>query len=97
MRSTGEVLGLSKSYGEAFFKAQEGAQSKLPLEGTVLISVNNKDKAEVAEVAKSLAEDGFKIVATKGNYDVITAAGIPVTKVNKLSEGRPNIADMITN
>ena len=97
MRSTGEVLGLSSSYGEAFFKAQEGAQSKLPLEGTVLISVNNKDKAEVVEVAKSLSEDGFKIVATKGNYDLIAAAGIPVTKVNKLSEGRPNIADMITN
>ena len=97
MRSTGEVLGLSKSYGEAFFKAQEGAQSKLPLEGTVLISVNNKDKAEVVEVAKSLAEDGFKIVATGGNHDLISAAGIPVTKVNKLSEGRPNIADMITN
>ena len=97
MRSTGEVLGLSHSYGEAFFKAQEGAQSKLPLEGTVLISVNNKDKDEVVEVAKSLSEDGFKIVATGGNHDLIAAAGIPVTKVNKLSEGRPNVADMITN
>ncbi|MCQ2080526.1 MAG: carbamoyl-phosphate synthase large subunit [Lachnospiraceae bacterium] len=97
MRSTGEVLGMSKSYGEAFFKAQEGAQSKLPLEGTVLISVNNKDKEEIIPVAKSLAEDGFKIVATAGNYDTLTAAGIEAVKVNKMYEGRPNIADMITN
>ncbi len=75
MRSTGEVLGLSRSYGEAFFKAQEAVQSKLPLAGTVLISVNKKDKDEVVEVAKSLAEDGFKIVATEGTYNLITAAG----------------------
>ncbi len=97
MRSTGEVLGLSASYGEAFYKAQEACQSKLPTEGTVLISVNRKDKAEVVEVAKMLAEDGFKLVATSGNYDVISAAGVPVTKVKKLYEGRPNVADMITN
>ena len=97
MRSTGEVLGLSSSYGEAFFKAQEGVQSKLPLEGTVLISVNDKDKGEVAEVAKILADDGFKLVATGRTCDLIAAAGIPVTKVKKLQEGRPNIADMITN
>ena len=97
MRSTGEVLGMSKSYGEAFYKAQEGVGSKLPLEGTVLISVNRKDKAEVVEVAKSLADDGFKILATGGTYDVITAAGIPAEKVNKLQEGRPNVNDLITN
>ena len=97
MRSTGEVLGLSRSYGEAFFKAQEAVQSKLPFEGTVLISVNKKDKDEVVEVAKSLAEDGFKIVATQGTYNLITAAGVPATKANKLYEGRPNVLDMITN
>ncbi len=97
MRSTGEVLGLSRSYGEAFFKAQEAVQSKLPLEGTVLISVNKKDKNEVVEVARSLAEDGFQIVATEGTYNLITAAGIPATKAKKLYEGRPNVADMITN
>lgn len=97
MRSTGEVLGLSRSYGEAFFKAQEAVQSKLPLEGTVLISVNKKDKDEVVEVAKSLAEDGFKIVATAGTYNLITAAGVPATKAKKLYEGRPNVGDMITN
>ena len=97
MRSTGEVLGLSSSYGEAFFKAQEACQSTLPLEGTVLISVNDKDKGEVVEVAKGFAADGFKLVATGRTCDLIASAGIPVTKVNKLCEGRPNIADMITN
>ena len=97
MRSTGEVLGMSKSYGEAFYKAQEGVGSKLPLSGTVLISVNRKDKAEVVEVAGSLAHDGFKILATGGTCDIIAAAGIPVEKVKKLSEGRPNVNDLITN
>ena len=97
MRSTGEVLGLSRSYGEAFFKAQEAVQSKLPLEGKVLISVNKKDKDEVVEVARSLAEDGFAIVATEGTCNLITAAGVPATKAKKLYEGRPNVGDMITN
>jgi carbamoyl-phosphate synthase large subunit len=97
MRSTGEVLGLSKSYGEAFFKAQEAIQSKLPLEGTALISVNGKDKEEVVDVAKSLESDGFKILATGGTYDVLTAAGVHAECVKKLYEGRPNINDMITN
>ncbi|MBQ4284332.1 MAG: ATP-grasp domain-containing protein, partial [Lachnospira sp.] len=97
MRSTGEVLGLSSSYGEAFYKAQEATQSKLPLEGTVLFSVNRKDRAELAEVAKSFHESGFNILATSGNHAVLEAAGIPATKVNKLSDGRPNILDMITN
>ncbi len=97
MRSTGEVLGLSRSYGEAFYKAQEAVQSKLPLEGTVLISVNKKDKDEAVEVARSLSEDGFRIVATEGTYNLITAAGIPAVKAKKLYEGRPNVLDMITN
>ncbi len=97
MRSTGEVLGLSPSYGEAFYKAQEGAQSKLPLEGTVLMSVNDRDKDELVEVAQILNEEGFQILATSGTYNMLTAAGIPATKVNKLSEGRPNVGDIITN
>ena len=98
MRSTGEVLGLSASYGEAFYKAQEATQSKLPLAGTVLISVNKKDKDEVAEVAKMFHENGFKIVATGGTCDLITASGIPAQKIPKLSEGhRPNTLDLITN
>ncbi|MCR5703772.1 MAG: carbamoyl-phosphate synthase large subunit [Eubacterium sp.] len=97
MRSTGEVLGLAKSYGEAFVKAQEGIQSKLPMEGTVLISVNKKDKAEIVSVAKSFHEDGFKILATGGTCDLITEAGIPAEKIKKLYEGRPNVLDAITN
>ena len=97
MRSTGEVLGLSSSYGEAFYKAQEATQSKLPLKGTVLISVNRKDKAEVAEVAKMFAEDGFKLLATGNTYEIIREAGIKAEKVKKLYEGRPNILDLITN
>ena len=97
MRSTGEVLGLSTYYGEAFYKAQEATQTTLPLEGTVLISVNRKDKEEVVEVAKLLESDGFKILATEGTYKELTKAGVHATEVKKLSEGRPNIADMITN
>jgi len=97
MRSTGEVLGLSDSYGEAFYKAQEATQSKLPLEGTVLFSVNRKDKAEVVDVAKAFADNGFRIVATDNTCKLINEAGIPADRVKKLSEGRPNILDMITN
>lgn len=97
MRSTGEVLGLSASYGEAFYKAQEATQTKLPLTGTVLISVSRKDKPEVVEIARSFAEDGFKIVATGTTYDLIRENGIEAEKVKKLYEGRPNILDLITN
>jgi len=97
MRSTGEVLGMSRSAGEAFYKAQEGVGSKLPLEGTVLISVNRKDKEEVVDVARSFHEDGFKIMATSGNWKVLTEAGIPAERVKKLHEGRPNVNDLITN
>lgn len=97
MRSTGEVLGLSHSYGEAYFKAQEGIQSKLPTEGTVLISVKDKDKKEVIEVAKSLEGDGFKILATEGTYNYLTDAGVKAEKVKKLLEGRPNVQDLILN
>ena len=97
MRSTGEVLGLARSYGEAFVKSQEGVGSPLPMEGTVLISVNRKDKAEVCEVAKIFADCGFNIVATGTTCDLINEAGIKAEKVKKLYEGRPNVADMITN
>ena len=97
MRSTGEVLGLSSSYGEAFYKAQEATQSKLPLEGTVLISVNRKDKDDVVQVAKSLYEDGFTIVATTNTCKLINESGIPAQRVKKLSEGRPNVSDLIAN
>ena len=97
MRSTGEVLGMSSSAGGAYFKAEEAAKMELPLSGTVLISVNRKEKDEVAAVAKLLHENNFKILATSGTYDVITAAGIPAEKILKLYEGRPNIVDAITN
>ncbi len=97
MRSTGEVLGLSVSCGEAFYKAQEGVGSKLPLEGTVLISVNNKDKPEVAELAEKFHQAGFRIIATGNTCDLITKAGVPAEKAKKLDEGRPNILDLITN
>ena len=97
MRSTGEVLGLSTSYGEAFYKAQEAVQSRLPLEGTVLISVNDRDKDEVIDVAKTFANDGFNIVATGGTYNLLTSENIKAEKVKKMKEGRPNIYDLITN
>ncbi len=97
MRSTGEVLGLSRNYGEAFLKSYEGVQSTLPTAGTVLISVSNKDKPEAALVARDFHEAGFKIMATGMTAMMIAALGIPVEKVNKLMEGRPNILDAITN
>jgi len=97
MRSTGEVLGLSHFYGEAFFKAQEATQTQLPLTGRVLISVSDKDKEEMLEVARDLLESGFRILATKGNQKILTDAGILSEFVYKLNEGRPNINDLITN
>ena len=97
MRSTGEVLGLSNGFGEAFYKAQEATQVRLPLEGTVLFSVNSASKAELPEVAKVFDECGFKLVATGRSYETIKATGIPVEKINKMQEGRPNIADAIMN
>ena len=97
MRSTGEVLGLSPSYGEAFVKAQEAIQSPLPSEGTVLISVNRKDRPEAVMLAKMFADAGFKLIATGNTQLAIQAAGIDCTRINKLHEGRPNIIDAITN
>jgi len=97
MRSTGEVLGLSTSYGEAFYKAQEAAQLKLPLEGTVLISVSDRDKPEVVEVAKEFAKAGFHIIASQNTCKLIREAGIPAKMVYKLTEGRPDMLDLITN
>ncbi|MDI9509361.1 MAG: carbamoyl-phosphate synthase large subunit [Bacillota bacterium] len=97
MRSTGEVLGLAQSFGEAFYKAQEATDLRLPLTGTVLISVNDRDKAEMVEVAKGFAENGFKILATGGSYEKIIQNNIPAEKIHKLGKGRPNILDAITN
>ena len=97
MRSTGEVLGMAPDFGTAFGKAQEATQTRLPLSGKVLISVNDRDKAELLEVAKGFIECGFSIVATKGSSDYINANGIPAQTVAKLGEGRPNVLDVITN
>ena len=97
MRSTGEVLGLSHFYGEAFFKAQEATQTQLPLSGRVLISVSDKDKEEMLEVARDLLASGFRILATKGTQKALTDAGILSEFVYKLGEARPDINDMIVN
>ena len=97
MRSTGEVLGLAETTGEAFFKAEEAASATLPLSGTALLSVNEQDKPEVAEVAGALHKAGFKLMATGKTWELINAAGIPAELVKKLYEGRPNILDHIPN
>ena len=97
MRSTGEVLGLSHFYGEAFYKAQEATQTSLPLSGRVLISVSDKDKEEMLEVARDLLTSGFRILATKGTQKILTDAGILSEFVYKLGEGRPDINDLIIN
>ena len=97
MRSTGEVLGISSDFGEAFYKAQEATQTKLPLSGSVLISINDRDKAELETVARGFHECGFEIYATSGTYAAMTELGIPAKKVSKIAEGRPNVLDVITN
>jgi len=97
MRSTGEVLGIASGFGEAFYKAQEAAKTILPQEGTVLISVNDRDKPEVVEVAKGLYECGLSLMATGKTHELIAEAGLPVKKIAKINEGRPNILDEMTN
>ncbi len=97
MRSTGEVLGISNSFGEAYYKAQEATQTRLPEEGTVLLSVCDRDKPELIEIAESFNELGFRIIATGKSYQMIKEAGIPCEKIFKIYEGRPNIADEIAN
>ena len=97
MRSTGEVLGMSTSVGEAIYKAQEATQTRLPSSGTVLLSVNDKDKIELIEVARGFYECGFALMGTGRTCDVMVAAGLPAEKVCKINEGRPNILDKITN
>ena len=97
MRSTGEVLSMSSNFGEAFFKAQEATQSRLPLEGTVLISIGDRDKPELLEIARGFNELGFKIIATGATCDMIRNDGIEAEKVCKIDEGRPNVLDVISN
>jgi len=97
MKSTGEVMGVGKTFGEAFVKSQMGAGVKLPKSGKVFLSVKNSDKPRAVQVARDLVALGFSIVATKGTAAAINAAGIPVTTVNKVVEGRPHIVDMVKN
>ncbi|MCL2117052.1 MAG: carbamoyl-phosphate synthase large subunit [Planctomycetaceae bacterium] len=97
MRSTGEVLGLSDSFGLAFYKALEGGKTILPLAGSVLISVSEKDRENSAEVAKQFERLGFKIFATKGTHAYLASRGVTAEVINKLQEGRPNIEDAIKN
>ena len=97
MKSTGEVMGVGDSFAEAFAKSQLGASEVLPTSGTVFISVREDDKPFVADMARDLIELGFDLVATSGTTKVIEAAGLPVRRVNKVTEGRPHIVDMIKN
>jgi carbamoyl-phosphate synthase large subunit len=95
MRSTGEVMGVGRTFGEAMLKSQLGAGSRLPTKGTVVISVKNGDKARAVGVARDLHALGFAIVATKGTAAAIVEGGVPVKIVNKVKDGRPHIADMV--
>jgi len=97
MRSTGEVLGLSDSFGLAFYKALEGSKSILPLKGSVLISIADRDKETLSEVAKRFEKLGFKLIATGGTHKYLTEFGIKSESIKKLHEGRPNIMDGIKN
>src|SRR5512140_4073 len=97
MKSTGEVMGVGESFGEAFVKSQLAAGVRLPKTGKAFISVRNSDKPRVVDVAKVLVDLGFTLAATRGTAAALAAAGLPVTPVNKVAEGRPHIVDMIKN
>jgi len=97
MKSTGEVMGIDKNFGLAFAKSQMAADNTLPISGTIFISVNDKDKPKIIQIAKKLADMGFKIVATNGTSKILTEHNIPCSKVFKVYEGRPNIVDLIIN
>jgi carbamoyl-phosphate synthase large subunit len=97
MRSTGEVMGVAESFGQAFAKAQLAADNRLPEKGTILLTVNAFDKAGITPIAKRFHEMGFNLVATEGTANHLEAAGIPVSRVFKVHEGRPHGIDMIVN
>ncbi len=97
MRSTGEVLGIAQTPGEAFFISKEASPATLPLEGSVLISLNEEDKSKAPEIARKFHEEGYTILATGETCALIREAGIPVEKINKEHEGRPNASDLLTN
>ncbi|MDP3251747.1 MAG: carbamoyl-phosphate synthase large subunit [Hydrogenophaga sp.] len=97
MKSTGEVMGVGKTFGEAFVKSQIGAGTKLPTSGKVFLTVKNGDKPRAVEIARELVDMGFELVATRGTAAAISAAGVAVQTVNKVTEGRPHIVDAIKN
>ncbi|MDO9481651.1 MAG: carbamoyl phosphate synthase large subunit, partial [Hydrogenophaga sp.] len=97
MKSTGEVMGVGKTFGEAFVKSQLGAGTKLPTSGKVFLTVKNSDKSRAVEIGRQLVDMGFELVATRGTAAAISAAGVAVQTVNKVTEGRPHIVDMIKN
>jgi carbamoyl-phosphate synthase large subunit len=97
MKSTGEVMGIGKTFAEAFLKSQMASGERLPSSGKVFLSVRDSDKERAVEVARSLHQLGFSLLATRGTAAAIAAAGLPVTPVNKVAEGRPHIVDMIKN
>ncbi|MBV8656945.1 MAG: carbamoyl-phosphate synthase large subunit [Burkholderiales bacterium] len=97
MKSTGEVMGVGRTFAEAYVKSQLAAGEKLPTSGKVFLSVRDGDKAVLAEIGRILVDAGLELVATKGTATVLSAAGVPVTPVNKVKEGRPHIVDMIKN
>ena len=97
MRATGEVMGLAPTFGMAYFKAQQAAGSRLPLKGTVLLSVSERERKYLLPIVRTLHELGFKLVATEGTAKFLAENGIPHSEVKKLNEGRPNVADLIKN
>jgi len=97
MKSTGEVMGLDVDFGTSFHKAQLGAGVRLPVEGTVFVSVNDRDKAEIVDIARRLAGLGLRIAATRGTCAALRASRVPAEIMNKIQEGRPNIVDAIKN
>jgi carbamoyl-phosphate synthase large subunit len=97
MRSTGEVLGMADSFGLAFYKSQQAAQQRLPLSGTVLLSINDHEKTAALEVARRFTELGFEIMATNGTHKFLGERGFVSKRIDKMHEGRPNIVDAITN
>jgi len=97
MRSTGEVLGMADSYGMAFFKSQEATQSPLPVNGTVLITIADRDKNRIIEFARNFRDMGFNILSTAGTKQFLEEQGVPATLILKVHEGRPNIIDAIKN
>ena len=95
MKSTGEVMGLDRNFGLAYAKSQIAANQRLPLGGTVFLSVKNQDKLQLAPIAQEFSDLGFKLVSTKGTADFLRARGIPVTEVMKIHEGRPHVVDFV--